>query len=141
MTAEQRDAITRMRVEGQGYTTIARTIGLSKETVKTFCQRNNLGAKLLRTEREDGSSCPNCGKKIEQKTGCKPRRFCSSKCRQFWWNSHQDRVGKKAIYNFICPGCGRSFISYGNRHRKYCSHSCYIKVRFRGGVSGDDGTV
>lgn len=39
----------------------------------------------------------------------------------------------KYIYNFSCKYCGKSFSVYGNAHRKYCCHDCYIKDRF-----GDD---
>ena len=51
-----------------------------------------------------------------------------------WWNSHLDLVKRKAIYHFTCPTCGREFTAYGNAHRKYCSHSCYIEDRFGGAL-------
>ncbi len=31
---------------------------------------------------------------------------------------------------FTCACCGRYFTAYGNNHRKYCSHGCYIAGRF-----------
>lgn len=31
-----------------------------------------------------------------------------------------------------CPACGKEFPVYGNSHRKFCSHACYIAYRFRG---------
>lgn len=39
----------------------------------------------------------------------------------------------KANYECICEYCGKTFLSYGNKNRKYCSHSCYINDRFGGG--------
>lgn len=26
--------------------------------------------------------------------------------------------------------CGKAFVAYGNKDRKYCSHDCYIRDRF-----------
>jgi len=34
------------------------------------------------------------------------------------------------MYPAVCVRCGKEFLSYGNRKRKYCSHDCYIKARF-----------
>ena len=77
-----------------------------------------------------GDICKNCGKPVEQTAGIKHRIFCSKKCRQEWWNSHPEAVKQKAIYVFTCPNCGNAFTVYGNKNRKYCSHSCYITDRF-----------
>lgn len=48
---------------------------------------------------------------------------------------------RKAFYPLICAECGKEFLSYGNRKRKYCSHACYIKARFQKGGCHDEGTV
>ena len=53
-----------------------------------------------------------------------------------WWNSHLHLVKRKAMYDFVCPTCGKSFSAYGNRNRKYCSHECYIEARFGGATCG-----
>jgi hypothetical protein len=58
------------------------------------------------------------------------KKFCSDECRVKWWNAHQNQVSRKAVYEFTCAYCGKSFTVYGNNHRKYCSHDCYIKDRF-----------
>ena len=138
MTNGQKEIITRMREEGEGYTAIARRIGVPKETVKSFCRRSDLGRKYSQPKsKADRNKCPQCGQRIVQKSGVKPRRFCSSECRQAWWNSHPEKVERKAVYEFVCAGCGRVFSSYGNNHRKYCSHECYIAARFKGGMSSD----
>lgn len=142
MTTEQKEIITRLRKDGQGYTAIANTVGIPKETVKSFCRRSNLGgSSSLPNRNAERNKCPQCGQKIEQKTGTKPRRFCSPECRQSWWNSHPEEVGRKAVYEFVCAGCGKPFSSYGNSHRKYCSHECYIAARFKGGMSCDERAV
>lgn len=138
MTIEERNSIVRLRKAGQGYKTIAVTLGLSKETVKSFCQRNNMGGQRARSaDSQRGIICPRCGKKIQQTEHTKPKRFCSAECRQAWWNAHPECVGQKAVYTFTCAQCGREFTAYGNSHRKYCCHGCYIAARFKGGVSHD----
>ena len=77
--------------------------------------------------------CPNCGAVVAQNPGRKEKKYCNNTCRMTWWKAHHERVRKKAIYHFKCGYCGDPFIAYGNKHRKYCSHDCYIKDRF-----GDD---
>lgn len=142
MTKEQKDIITRLRAEGHGYTAIANQIGLPKDTVKSFCRRSGLaGQSGLQVVKEDGLHCPQCGAQIIRRAKVKPRRFCSPECRQAWWNAHLDRVAKKAVYSFVCAECENPFTDYGNSHRKYCSHGCYIKARFKGGAAHDAGTV
>jgi hypothetical protein len=32
----------------------------------------------------------------------------------------------------VCQHCGKPFTDYANRHRKYCSHPCYIAARYGG---------
>jgi endogenous inhibitor of DNA gyrase (YacG/DUF329 family) len=70
---------------------------------------------------------------VAQNSGRKEKKFCSDKCRMTWWNRHLDKVKRKAVYEYICPHCGKPFTVYGNSHRKYCSHECYVADRFGGG--------
>lgn len=134
MTSEQKEIITQMRSEGQGFGRIAQVLGLSRDTIKSFCRRHDVVAKIAP---EKKGCCPQCGRPVECKEHTKPRRFCSSLCRQAWWNTHPECVGRKAVYQFICATCGSTFSAYGNSHRKYCSHDCYIKARFKVGASHD----
>ena len=76
------------------------------------------------------TKCDNCGAVIQQNTGRKPQRFCCSECRNQWWNEHPDQVNRKAYYEITCQHCGKITTVYGNKHRKYCSHECYIADRF-----------
>ena len=66
---------------------------------------------------------------ILQVKGRKAKYFCSDKCRNAWWNAHPEKVQRKAYYHLTCEYCGKEFISYGNRKRKYCSRSCYADAR------------
>ena len=130
MTKDQIKKIEEMRLKGQGYVVIARETGIPENTVKSYCRRHPLFEK---SPEEVSGICACCGKPVEQNPHRKTKRFCSDACRMKWWNSHADKVQRKAMYEFTCPECGKKFRAYGNRNRKYCSHACYIKDRFGGG--------
>lgn len=130
MTEEQKAKIIDFRMKGVGYKKIAQEIGLSENTVKSFCRRAAIAKQEMTAPIKPDSVCGCCGKKVEQIPGRKKRRFCSDACRQKWWNSHLHLVQRKAVYQLKCRHCGRDFEVYGNSHRKYCSHACYIDERF-----------
>lgn len=140
MTNEQKQQIKKLRQAGYGYATIASSMGLTKNQVSAFCRRSNLtGTKstVYIEERPKPNCCHNCGKPLTQTPGRKPVKFCSNICRTRWWNTHLDKVNRKAFYFFTCAYCGKPFTAYGNDHRKYCSHECYIASRFKGGERHD----
>ena len=124
MTDEQKKEIDDLRQQGLGYVKIGQVMGISDNTVRSYCRRSRLLSNMV--------LCPRCGKPVKHRPGRKPRRFCSDACRTAWWNGHLDQVDRKAVYQFICVNCGKEFSAYGNAHRKYCSHACYITHRFRG---------
>lgn len=82
----------------------------------------------------DDAVCECCGNSIKQIPKQKKKRFCSDECRNKWWNSHLDLVKRKAVYKYKCPNCGKEFEVYGNGHRKFCCHDCYVAYRFKGGA-------
>lgn len=137
MTENEKTQILQLRDGGSGYKRIAQTLGISVNTVKSFCRRNEPG----RERSEEGTSqphdstivCENCGQMIRQIPKQKRRRFCCDQCRNRWWNAHLDQVKRKAHYEIVCAGCKKPFVVYGNAHRKYCSHACYVMGRFGGG--------
>ena len=51
MTTDQKRAIEALRHEGAGYGVIAARLGIPRETVKTFCRRNNLCTRALQRAR------------------------------------------------------------------------------------------
>ncbi len=128
MTAEQKAEIIRLRSGGITYSLIAEQLKLSINTVKSFCRR----CRDI-PEKASASQCKCCGKAIAQPSGTREKKFCSDKCRMDWWNAHRESVNKKAFYECVCECCGRHFLAYGNKHRKYCSRECYIADRFKGG--------
>ena len=138
MTENQKNQIIRMRSNGDGYRVISEKLGLSLNTVKSFCRRSGLGG-VAKPERKkieysgEGAYCQNCGTEIRQIAKQKKKRFCCDKCRNEWWNSHLDLVKRKSVHVQTCPACGKEFEVYGRTPRKYCSHGCYIADRFGGG--------
>lgn len=140
MTNEQKQQIIKLRQDGYGYATIASSLGLTKNQVSAFCRRSNLTgtkAAVHIEEKPEPNCCRNCGKPLTQTPGRKPVKFCCNDCRTHWWNTHLDKVNRKALYSFTCACCGKPFTAYGNSHRKYCSHDCYIVDRFKGGDRHD----
>lgn len=139
MTEGQKTQIANLRGEGYGYVRIAQALGISENTVKSFCRRKKLTGKaasqtMPAMTRDGNHFCLCCGKEVAQTPGRKEKKFCSDRCRNKWWNSHLDWVKRKANYEFICPQCRKPFTAYGNAKRKYCSHECYIAHRFGGGA-------
>lgn len=130
----QRLQIQKLRTDGFSYGKIADVLGISANTVKTYCKRHGLGgvATMAVKNLDDYRFCLCCGAKIKQVPGRKEKKFCSDRCRNKWWNNHLDEVKRKANYEFICPCCKKPFTAYGNKNRKYCSHKCYVEDRFGG---------
>ena len=125
----QRRSIEQMRSSGVSYSSIANALGLSVNTVKSYCRRSNMSTEVLPDTKPDyGNNCENCGGFLPQAS--KQRRFCSDTCRKAFWKTHFDQLNKVALYPKTCAHCGVIFMSYGNRKRKYCSHPCYIAARF-----------
>ena len=141
MKETEKAQIIKLRAAGAGYVKIAQVLGISVNTVKSFCRRKNIKAKtasgITVTYSGETTSCENCGKIIHQFAKRKPRRFCTDQCRREWWNSHLDQVKRKAYYTLQCRHCGKEFQIYGDKNRKYCSHECYIADRFNGSGSHD----
>lgn len=138
MTEAQANQIVELRMKGVGYKSIGTAVGLSRDIVRNYCKSHNLMgyasalSKNIRMQMERGEVCMYCGGDIRQPQTGRPRKFCSEKCRRAWWKSHPEQVKKsaEASYECTCANCGKNFISYGNKNRKYCSHDCYIKYRF-----------
>lgn len=134
MTDNQKQSIREMRGHGLGYKKIAQALDLPVGTVKSICRRK----KITATEPTvyDESHCLQCGKSLIQKSKVKRRKFCSEDCRIKWWTAHpcSKNGNTKSSRSVVCENCGKTFAAYGNAHRKYCSHSCYVEARFGGGA-------
>lgn len=131
MTEKQKIEIVTMRRDGEIYKDIAAKLGLSINTVKSYCRRVGVTVQAdIPSEASD--LCRECGKPINQNEKTKRRIFCCKSCREKWWAKHPEMVKRRAVYNFICPTCKKKFTAYGNNKRKYCSHGCYVLARFGG---------
>ena len=123
MTKEQKTLILYYREQHMTYRQIGEKLGLSPDTVKTFCRRNT--PREDRTEASASSQCRNCGAPVHPLPGRRERLFCSPACRTAYWRKH-NLLGKAPRY---CAGCG-ALLTGGSASRKYCSHACYIRHRF-----------
>ena len=138
MNALQKERVAILRHQGKSYSKIAVSLGLSVNTVQSYCRRNNLGGDMSAValkEAETRYFCRQCGSDLIQQPGSKMRKYCSDTCCAAWWKAHPSQLRKRAIYSFLCAHCGVPFTSYGNKARKYCSHTCYISNRFGKGVA------
>ena len=123
MTQEQKILILHYREQHMTYRQIGEKLGLSPDTVKTFCRRNT--PQEDRTEASASSQCRNCGAPVHPLPGRRERLFCCPACRTAYWRKH-NLLGKDPRY---CAGCG-ALLTGGSASRKYCSHACYIRHRF-----------
>lgn len=133
MTNQQREAIKQLRLEGHGYKKISNLLTLPLSTVKSFCRRNDLTGEVSNeTKACKDDYCRCCGEKLIHTTGAKKKIYCSDACRLKWWGENKSELKRKANYELTCKHCNKTFVSYGNKYRKYCSHACYIADRFGG---------
>ena len=129
MTAAQKRRIEFLRCNGWSYAFIADDLGISENTVKSYCRRNNVGIAIKQEQPTATNTCANCSCPLRYTPGAKHKRFCSNGCRMAWWKAHSESLNRKAIYRFVCPTCGGSFEAYGNANRKYCSRACFGVAR------------
>ena len=78
MTNQQKEQITALRSQGYGYTTIAKAVGLKKDTVVAFCRKMGMtGTKAADNRRIelDAGFCLQCGALLTQTPGRKRVKF------------------------------------------------------------------
>ena len=132
MTDQQKKQITGMRLRGASHAVIADALGLSRNTVKSFCLRN-LRPEPLEVQAAPAltGTCTQCSTGFVLCPGHRQRRFCSDRCRMTWWNAHRDLLRSKAKVELTCTCCGEHFMGYERQQRKFCSHACYIAHRYK----------
>lgn len=133
MTNGEKMQIAQLRGQEMGYTQIARVLGMSVNTVKSYCQRN----RVQRTNDIDGANencdvCRQCGTALVHTPGRKKKLFCSDDCRLQWWHAHRDK--SRNASECRCKFCGKAFRT--DRVQKYCGYGCYIAMRFGGNHHG-----
>lgn len=122
MTKQEIETLNLMRSHDKSAADIAIALGLSVNTVRSYIRRHPPKDAVQ-------VGCRQCGKPVMQHRGRKAKYFCSDRCRNAWWNAHPENVQRKAYYRLTCQFCGKEFVSYGNKNRKYCSRLCYADAR------------
>lgn len=88
--------IIELRLNNFDYSTIAEITGLSKNTVKSVCQRAGIKCSDIpgkaNKDIADVGICKYCGEIFVNPWNRKGKTFCSDKCRSSWWNE-QRRLG------------------------------------------------
>ena len=87
MLLKDKQAIEALRKENYSYACIAKTLGLSPNTVKSICRRNGYVPKQefkTKAEKSVLQICKNCSHK---------KYFCCDACRIEWWKNVR-RKGK-----------------------------------------------
>ncbi len=139
MTKSRETMIAQMRNAGKGYGEIADYLGLRKSTVKSWCTRHGFsGTRVIQKKKEKAEKparevfCRRCGKPVIPNDLGRPRIFCSSECRITYWkeNTFLIKRSQESFRAYKCANCGRQFKVYGTARRKYCSHECYINLRY-----------
>ena len=135
VTNAEKNYIIRHRQAGKSCAEIARVLGLSANTVKSFWRRNNIAptGQADPSESAEGK-CLQCGTKVTRHPHRKAKRFCSDVCRLSWWHAHRD-LARNAVER-RCRHCGMIFHSV--REQKFCSRKCYFDVRYGGERHGRD---
>jgi len=133
-TETQGVRIQEMRAAGIGYRVIAQELNLTRDAVRYYCKVHGLAGVAEEQVAHSivAEHCIQCGKPLSAHSGSRTRRFCSSSCRCKWWQTHSDESVRPSSsrQHVVCPNCGKSFLDYSSKARKYCSHACYIRDRF-----------
>ena len=137
VTQQQKEQISKLRASGASFGKIASALGMSVNTVKSYCKRNPVSAApvLDQTAAVHTDRCPQCNAVLKQSPGHRQKRFCSPICRMAWWSAHPEQMVRKNLSRVECLHCGTVFLQYGNRPRKFCSQRCYFAHRY--GQGGD----
>ena len=128
MNDTQKRTINEMRLAGQGYSLIAETLGISTNTIKSYCRRTGLvGHKAENDDSiEQKDACKHCGAALPQRSYTKPKTFCSDECRIRWWSKNRNQSAGAATVQKHCEHCGHVFRSQVSAKRKYCCLACFI---------------
>lgn len=95
MLLKDKQAIEALRKENYSYACIAKTLGLSPNTVKSIYHRNGYVPKQefkTKAEKSVLQICKNCGRILDCSNSHK-KYFCCDACRIEWWKNAR-RKGK-----------------------------------------------
>ncbi len=137
MEHENAIKIMLLRAEHKSYGYIAEKLGLSFNTIKSYCLRNDLGdnrikgpnpARIPKEKRKPHpllGYCLECGTVFKQNINGN-KKFCGKLCAGRW-----RRKNGKGKYRLTCPICKKEFPVFDDRKpRIYCSQDCYRTARY-----------
>lgn len=138
MTSYQEIKVKELRMKGMGYKAIAQALDLDRDQVRYHCKKIGLTgtkeelAEKIEEEKLHGETCLYCGDLLYRSKYAPGKKFCCEDCRRKWWKEHPEKKKKSAKASYVkqCEECGRTFISYGCKTRRFCSHDCYVHNRF-----------
>lgn len=97
MTSAQIKQVIRLQEAGKGYRTIASELGLSINSVKSWCRRHPV-------EETPINGCKQCSAPLIQFPGKRKRIYCSDRCRYLWWAAHPQKpifISESGLYSLI----------------------------------------
>ncbi len=118
MTIQEKTKIDALAATGISTTEIANQTGISRNTIKSYLQRQ-----------KKQTFCLNCGGILKMTPHKKRKKFCCDKCRMQYWNKHPEEMKLSNATEIHCETCGKTVIRYRKTPRKYCSHSCAAQGR------------
>ena len=132
MNQYETEYVRKNRIDGVGFGTIAKALGLPLSTVKSYCRRHDVVPKTGIDTVNQMRVCLHCGKAIGTLNMKGKKKFCSDKCRLDWWHQHR-HMEKKAV-DHRCPVCGNIYRTA--KEQIYCSRLCYFSARYGGNACG-----
>ena len=97
MTAAQKQRVEFLRAKGESYAAIADDLGISENTVKSYCRRNNIGIAIKQEQHSPTAACRLRGLVRERKY------------------LHPRQQGRIADYHYEQPGTRRKPLHFGKR--------------------------
>lgn len=131
MNELQKEKIKELRKSGYGYKRVAAELGISINTIKSFCRKEGLNGVKGTVQTND--VCLTCGLALPP-SKTKKRKFCSKECREKWWSKNRKALNKRNSRIEYCLNCGKEMRLYPYETSKYCCHACYTQHRFGGGA-------
>lgn len=78
MTNIEKENIRRLRNQGLQFNEISDELGISLNSIKSYCRRENIQA-------GEKSFCKQCGKPVLQNINKRKKEFCCPRCRLKYW--------------------------------------------------------
>ena len=119
MTTEEKNLILKLKREGKLLKNIQEATGFTMAMISIFLKENEKDVAYFK-------QCPNCFKEItiykKRREGIE-RIYCCRACKKEYYK----KTGMEKTLKKTCECCGKEFMTYPYRIRKFCSKSCAKK--------------